>query len=228
MKTPALYIIHGWTYSIEPWASTVQDLRDRGLKVVQLQVPGLTAPSQKTFTITDYARWADQHIPDGAIALGHSNGGRILLNLLARNPRKLSGLILLDSAGVYEPSRRRDLLRTISRLASPLKRFKPLRRVYHRLIGASDYSAAPANMQRTLTNMLDSDRHLDLSSVTLPTRIIWGEQDTTTPLRQGLALHRRLVNSQFRSYPDWNHAPYINHPTEVAAAIAAAYEELTP
>lgn len=221
-----LYLIHGWTYTIEPWAKTVTALETKGIKVVQLRVPGLTEPSRKVFTIDDYIKWADQQIPDGAIALGHSNGGRILLNLLSRNPSKLSGLILLDSAGIYSPSRRRDALRSISKLASPLKKIKPLRKIYHKLVGASDYSAAPENMKQTLANMLESDKHLELSKITLPTRIIWGEADTTTPVAQGIELHQKLPNSQFTSYPDWNHAPYINHPEETAAAIAQAFQEL--
>jgi pimeloyl-ACP methyl ester carboxylesterase len=227
VENTTLYIIHGWTYSIAPWAGTVAALQQSGLKVVQLQVPGLTAPSRKVFTIDDYVKWADQAIPDGAIALGHSNGGRILLNLLSRNPRKLAGLILLDSAGIYTPSKQRDALRFVSKLAAPLKKITPLRKIYHKLIGAADYSAAPENMKQTLAHMLASDQHLDLTPVTLPVQIIWGENDTTTPQSQGLELHRRLVNSVFTSYPDWNHAPYINHPDETAAAIYKAYQELT-
>ena len=222
-----LYVIHGWTYSIEPWAKTVAELERNGIKVVQLKVPGLTEPSRKVFSMDDYVKWADEQIPDGALALGHSNGGRILLNFLARNPRKLSGLILLDSAGIYSQNRKRDILRSISKLAGPLTRIKPLRKVYHKLIGASDYGQAPENMKKTLTNMLESDKVLDFSHITLPTQIIWGEADTTTPLSMGVELHQKLANSQFTSYPDWNHAPYINHPEETAAAIQRAVEELT-
>ena len=99
-----LYIIHGWTYTVEPWKKTIELLREKGLSVKMLRVPGLTEESKKEFTIADYVKWADSEIPDGAIALGHSNGGRILLNLCAEKPEKLKYLILLDAAGVYEPS----------------------------------------------------------------------------------------------------------------------------
>ena len=75
-----LYIIHGWTYTVEPWKKTIELLREKGLSVKMLRVPGLTEESKKEFTIADYVKWADSEIPDGAIALGHSNGGRICLN----------------------------------------------------------------------------------------------------------------------------------------------------
>ena len=81
-----LYIIHGWTYTVEPWARTLKIMEANGVKVKMLHVPGLTEPSKKVFEIEDYIKWADQNIPDGAIALGHSNGGRILLNLCSNKP----------------------------------------------------------------------------------------------------------------------------------------------
>lgn len=105
-----LYIIHGWTYTIEPWRTTVGILREAGINVKMLLVPGLTKPSKSKFEIIDYVEWADRQIPDGAIALGHSNGGRILLNLCAQKPDKLKYLILLDSAGLYEPSIRKQII----------------------------------------------------------------------------------------------------------------------
>ena len=88
-----LYIIHGWTYTVEPWKSTLKILKDNGINVKMLNVPGLTEPSNKVYTIEDYVKWADREIPDGAIALGHSNGGRILLNLCAKKPTKLKYLL---------------------------------------------------------------------------------------------------------------------------------------
>ena len=84
-----LYIIHGWTYTVEPWKNTLAMLRDNGISVKMLHVPGLTERSDKVYTIDDYVKWANENIPDGAVALGHSNGGRILLNLCADNPEKL-------------------------------------------------------------------------------------------------------------------------------------------
>ena len=84
MKKTTLYIIHGWTYTVSPWEKTIADLEKKGLKIEMLHVPGLTSPSKKVWTIEEYVKWADRHIPDGSVALGHSNGGRILLNLCSK------------------------------------------------------------------------------------------------------------------------------------------------
>ena len=217
-----LYIIHGWAYSVEPWEKTLEILKKNKVDVKMLNVPGLTTPSKRVWTIDEYVNWADESIPDGSVALGHSNGGRILLNLCSENPKKLSRLILLDSAGVYEKSRKRDLLRVVSKLGAPLKKIPLLSKVFHKLIGASDYEHAPENMKKTLSNMLDSDKHLNLSKVTTETKILWGENDTVTPLRQARTLKERLSNASLKTFENWTHAPYISDPEGLADAILEA------
>ncbi|MBQ9403252.1 alpha/beta fold hydrolase [Candidatus Saccharibacteria bacterium] len=223
MKT--LYVIHGWTYTVEPWTKTIEILKNHGIEIKMLNVPGLTSPSGKVWKISDYVKWADENIPDGAVALGHSNGGRILLNLLSKKPEKLKHVILLDSAGVYEESKKRDIARKVSKLMAPLKRIKPLRKVYHKVLGASDYDRAPENMKRTLVNMLESDKKLDMTSVSTPATILWGKMDNVTPPRQAATMHRRLKNSEIKYFDNWTHAPYICDPEGLAKAIYVTMEK---
>ena len=214
-----LYIIHGWTYTVEPWATTLSLLDKAGIKVKMLHVPGLTSPSRKVYTIEDYTKWTDSEIPDGAVALGHSNGGRILLNLCAKKPGKLSRLVLLDSAGIYEMTFRKRMVRMLAKVGRPLKRVPLVGKIFHRLTGTTDYAKAPENMKRTLENMLSSDKDLDLTRVTTPTIILWGEKDTGTPPRQAEKMRELLPNAKLKLYKDWTHAPYIADPEGLAKAI---------
>ena len=215
-----LYIIHGWTYTVEPWRHTLGIMRENGLSVKMLRVPGLTEPSQKVFTIEDYVKWADHEIPDGAIALGHSNGGRILLNLCAKKPEKLKYLILLDSAGVYEPSAKKRIVEKVAKIGKPLKKIPVVDKVFHKITGSTDYSRAPENMKKTLANMLESDKTLDFARVETPTFILWGKKDTTTPPRQATAMYEKLPHAELKFYAKWTHAPYISNPEELARAIS--------
>ena len=108
-----LYVIHGWTYTVSPWDKTIALLKEQGITIKMLHVPGLTEPSKKVWTIEEYAKWADQNIPDGAVALGHSNGGRILF----KGP--FQGLLAAQEVEVYpqgSPSRNwRQRLRECAR-----------------------------------------------------------------------------------------------------------------
>lgn len=221
-----LYIIHGWTYTVEPWKNTLAMLMQNGLNVKMLHVPGLTEPSKKEFTIDDYVKWADREIPDGAIALGHSNGGRILLNLCAKNPEKLKYLILLDAAGVYEPSAKKRFVEWMAKIGKPLKKIPVVDKAFHKITGSTDYSRAPENMKVTLANMLESDKNLDFTKVTTNTFILWGKKDTTTPPRQATVMYEKLPNAELKFYAKWTHAPYISNPEELARAIMTLVKKI--
>lgn len=194
-------------------------LRENGLSVKMLHVPGLTEQSEKEFTIEDYVKWADKEIPDGAIALGHSNGGRILLNLCAKKPEKLKYLILLDAAGIYEPSAKKKFIEKMAKIGKPLKKVPILDKAFHKITGSTDYSRAPENMKVTLANMLNSDKELDFSKVTTKTFILWGKKDTTTPPRQATLMYEKLPNAELKFYANWTHAPYISDPEGLARAL---------
>lgn len=214
-----LYIIHGWTYTVKPWDETLALLKKAGINVKMLHVPGLTEKSDKEYSIEDYVEWADSEIPDGAIALGHSNGGRILLNLCAKNPEKLKYLILLDSAGIYENTLKKKIVRGIAKIGKPLKRLPVVDKIFHRVTGSTDYSNAPNNMKATLANVLDSDRYLDITKVETPTLILWGKKDTVTPPKHATMIYERLPKAELKFYPEWTHAPYIADPEGLARAL---------
>ncbi len=221
-----LYIIHGWTYTVEPWKNTLAMLRDNGLSVKMLRVPGLTEPSDKVYTIEDYMDWADAEIPNGAVALGHSNGGRILLNLCASKPEKLKHLILLDAAGVYEPSAKKVFVEKMAKIGKPLKKVPIIDKAFHKITGSTDYSRAPENMKVTLANMLASDKELDFSKVETPTFILWGKKDTTTPPRQATVMYEKLPHAELKFYANWTHAPYISDPEGLARALTTLVKRI--
>lgn len=221
-----LYIIHGWTYTVEPWRKTLTILRDNGISVKMLHVPGLTEESKKVFTIDDYVKWADKNIPDGAVALGHSNGGRILLNLCAKKPEKLKYLILLDAAGVYEPSTKKKIVEKLAKIGKPLKNIPLVDKIFHKITGSTDYSKAPENMKQTLTNMLESDRNLDFGKVETKTFILWGKKDTVTPPKQATTMYEKLPNAELKFYANWTHAPYISNPNELAKILTTLVQRI--
>ena len=220
-----VYIIHGWTYTIEPWTAVASILRSKGVVVHQLHVPGLTTDSTAVWDIKHYVMWLNKQLRgvERPIVLGHSNGGRIALNYLKQHPDSFEKLILLNSAGINVDNQKISLKRRIFRIGSkllkPLKYIPLVRKIVYRLIGGSDYERAPENMKKTLHNMLESDKHLKLSNINTPTSVLWGREDNTTPLAQGRKIAHELPNATMREFDGWAHAPYITHPNELAKAI---------
>ena len=117
-------------------------------------------------------------------------------------------------------SAKKTIVKIIAKIGKPLRKIKFIDKAFHRITGSTDYGKAPENMKRTLENMLESDKSLDISKVSTPVSILWGQKDTITPPRQANKMNERLPNSNLKFFPDWTHAPYISHPEELADAIA--------
>lgn len=217
-----IYIIHGWTYSLDKWRETEDLLKKNGFDPIFLKVPGLTDKSPKVWTIDMYTSWLDAELNKDAepvILLGHSNGGRIALNYVVSNPDKVKQLVLIDSAGVYHNNFsirvKRKVFKIVSKLGKPLKEVPILRKVIYKLARESDYRDAPLNMRRTMANMIESDKQLDVTKVTASTLIIWGQQDTTTPISDAKTLNSSIKNSTLHIIDGARHVPYYTHSQEL-------------
>jgi len=223
-----IFIIHGWTYRLDKWQAFVELLEQAGHEPVLLRVPGLTAPSDQVWTIDSYVDWLRQQIghETAPVVIGHSNGGRISLAYCNKYPDHLGRLFLIDSAGVPQrsllPKIKLATLRLLSKIGKPLAAIPPLRRLFYKVIGAHDYNDAPPNMKQTMSNMLAADKQLDPAAVTVPTVIIWGRDDSVTPLSNGQVLHQQIKGSELHIIDEARHAPMATAPAAVAKIVLDA------
>ncbi|MDB5163474.1 MAG: hypothetical protein JWS12_91 [Candidatus Saccharibacteria bacterium] len=225
--TQKLFIIHGWTYNLEKWTVITDLLTKEGFRPVQLKVPGLASRSKKVWDIDSYMAWLDQQLEgeEHPIVIGHSNGGRIALAYAQKYPERLAQLILIDSAGIpndhYLTAKLKlKTLRGVSKLGQPVKRVPGVRRVFYKIIGARDYEQAPPNMKKTMANMLAADKTIHLRSIKTPVTLVWGRNDSTTPLRDGRLMRRKIRGAKLFVVEGARHAPMATHPQKVAQIIA--------
>lgn len=221
-----LYIVHGWAYSIDKWSIVLQLLKENDITPHMLLVPGLTKKSNQSWTIEQYCNWLDGELAgiNNPVVLGHSNGGRIAMNYDITHPGRLKYLILLDSAGIRNSSKiiavKLFVLKILAKLLKPAKKIPGFSRVVHRAIGAVDYHDSPDNMKQTLRNMIDSDKKLNLSKVSVNTSLIWGENDSQTPLKDANTILKSIQHPEgLTVIKDARHAPYDTHPKELVSEI---------
>ncbi|WP_341863385.1 alpha/beta hydrolase [Gymnodinialimonas sp. 57CJ19] len=95
-----------------------------------------------------------------------------------------------------------------------------------RLEGATEALAAWLPTLLIAPTDLPSSASAAYGNITLPTAIIWGAEDTTTPLPQGENLHRLIPNSTLTVIPDVGHIPMIEDPQAFDAALLSALATL--
>lgn len=224
MTMGKLFILHGWTYQISTWDALRAELKTHGIEHEFLLMPGLTDGTNPIWTLDEYVAWLKSKVGEEKVALyGHSAGGRLSLAFALKYPTQVDRLILEDSAGI--PPRglkrlKREFFKKLSYLTSPVMGSEKIRRAAYTLIRENDYGRATPEMRKTLANLVSVDLTPSLSRITCPTLIIWGADDKTTPLKDGLLMHEKIRGSRLHVIPDARHSPHITHPKLLAELIA--------
>lgn len=226
MGTLKIFILHGWTYSTEKWTPFLDLLRKDGLDAQLLKIPGLTEELSEVWNIDNYVEWLKKKVDNEkskVILIGHSNGGRISLAFTVKYLEKVSNLILIDSAGIYHnelPIRMKRLVfKTLAKIGRKFTTSETLRKALYKISRERDYVDAPLFVKETMQNLITYDFSNELSLVTTPTLIIWGEKDKITPLSDGKLIHQKIKNSNLHIIPQAKHLPQFSHTQEVIQLI---------
>jgi pimeloyl-ACP methyl ester carboxylesterase len=211
---------HGWGQThanLLPIANSLQNFANHWL----LDFPGFGAstPPNSTWSSLDYANatanWIANHIPTTAtkIWVGHSFGGRVGINLAAKYPNLISGLFLIAASGIPKP---RNLTQTII-ISTKIKTFKLLK-ILNKLLnndkysdwlktkfGSPDYRNANTNMRSILIKAVNENLSTVATQIICPTELLYGENDTETPITIGQNFNQLINNSKLHVLPQEDH-----------------------
>jgi pimeloyl-ACP methyl ester carboxylesterase len=225
---PPAIVLHGWGASIETVASIVEALRPVAT-VYALDLPGFgrSDPPSSPWGVEDYgrllSRFLDAFEIEPPVALvGHSNGGRVAIALAAGEPERVSRVILIDSAGI-RPKRGLTYYRKVAlakvgkhaarRLGAPGRRLREL------LVGraaSADYAATGPEMRSTFVKLVNADLRELLPKIAAPTLLIWGAEDTATPLADGQLMERLIPDAGLVVFEGAGHYSYLEQPERFA------------
>ena len=223
-----LLVLHGWGDDSRSWQVFAKQL-SRSYEVVLVDLPGFggSEAPKSAWGLTEYATFVADFAAKAGLKpyaiLGHSNGGAIALRAAAQRLLLPDKLILLASAGIRESSNRKTALRLLAKAgklaAAPLpsRMRQKLRRSLYRAAG-SDMLLAE-HMQETFKRVVGEDVRADASSVTIPTLLVYGEDDTATPVRYGQLLADCIKGSRLERVPGAGHFLQVDKPELVGQLI---------
>lgn len=220
-----IYILHGWTYTLENWQPIVDNLRARDYKVTLLKVPGLTTELEKPWNLNDYVDWLNQELKgkNQVYLIGHSNGGRIAIAFTAKYPQKVEKLILIDSAGItvktFRANMKKKIFKFIAKTGKKVSSSPIARKWLYKIAREKDYEKANPIMRETMSNLITVDIEPLLTKITVPTLIIWGELDKSTPLKDGKLMSCQIKDSKFEIIKESGHSPHVTHRAELVKLL---------
>lgn len=196
-------LLHGWGCDSSHWQAVIDGLKGE-YRVIAPDIPGFGQSEEppETWTSLDFSRFFEHFIANldltMPVVVGHSHGGRIGILLAARGFAQK--LILADSAGI-KPRRDAAYYAKVGsfKLAKKALSLPGLRRkkeellAKHRVkVGSADYNAATPAMRRILSAVVNEDLRSYLAKIRVPTLLLWGSEDTATPLSDGKTMEAIL------------------------------------
>lgn len=213
-------LLHGWGCDLNIFADIHAQL-EKDFTVYTLDLPGFGKSSepQTVWGIEDYTQHLEQFIQEKSISspilIGHSFGGRMSILYASRNA--VEKVILVGSAGI-KPSRSMDYYAKVYSFKAAKKvlpwlvgkqKAGELIDDYRKQAGSSDYNSASPTMRAILSQVVNEDLQSVMPRIKASTLLIWGEQDTATPLADGKKMESLIPDAGLVTFQNCGHYCFL-------------------
>ena len=227
-----ILLLHGWGSSFDVYKGIIGALKNK-CRLTALNFPGCgnSGTMENPWNLDDYCDYIIEFINktglDNPILIGHSHGGRVILKLVAGGRLNPPKIVLLDSAGLIPKKSFKQKFRA--------KSFKVIKRVLtlpiiknfsgnlldkaRRHYGSADYNAAPEVLRKTMVSLVNTDLRDILPAIKCPTLLIWGENDTATPLSDAKIIESLIPDSGLCVIKGTGHYSFCERPFEAHAIL---------
>lgn len=227
-----LILMHGWGCNhttVRSIASTAAQTHT----VYNIDFPGFGDSQEPTdvWGVERYTRLVEELVAqeglDSPVLIGHSFGGRVAILYSSRN--KVDKVVLVDAAGIKPKRSLKYYFKVYTFKAG--KRFweillgkeKAQKRIDQMRAkrGSSDYAGASPMMRRILSKVVNEDLTDRLQMISAPTLLIWGENDTATPIADAKKMLRLIPDAGLVSFPGCGHYSFLDNPIQFRAVLSS-------
>ncbi|MBI5456491.1 alpha/beta hydrolase [Candidatus Kaiserbacteria bacterium] len=226
---PVVLMLHGWKDSLRTFDALIPYLAKH--RIVRLDLPGFGGSEmpRNTWNIAAYVDFVRSFVEKMNLQVdtivGHSFGGRIAIRGVGSRILKPKRMVLIAAAGLAKRrTLRNQLLGAMAKIGRFVTMVPPfslwrnqLRQALYESIG-SDYFTAGA-LKDTFVSVVAENLSEFASKITVPTLIVWGKNDTTTPLEQAIRIKELVHGSTLRVVDTAGHFVHREMSGEVAKSI---------
>ena len=225
-------LLHGWGSSFDVYKGVISALSDR-CRLVAVNFPGCgnSETMKEPWTLQDYCDFVTEFTEkvnlNNPILIGHSHGGRVILKLAASGILNPPKIVLLDSAGLIPKKTFRQKARAKSFKIIKLTLTLPIIKNFSGNLlekarnhyGSADYNAAPPVLRQTLVSLVNTDLRDIIGNISCPTLLIWGENDTATPLQDAKTMEKLIPDCGLCVIKGTGHYSFCESPYEANAIL---------
>lgn len=202
-----IIFLHGWLTDLESMRPLTTNLVKK-FKVYLVDVVGFGKSDlpEEPLNSQDFAEFLKEFMEklkiENPVLIGHSNGGRIIINAVGKKLVKAKKIVLIDSAGIkphhttsyYIKVGVYKIGKLFLNLLPNTKGVKEFKERLRNNVGSSDYKASPTVLKETMKIILREDVKDILPNINVPTLLIWGSLDTATPISDAKTMEKLIPN----------------------------------
>jgi pimeloyl-ACP methyl ester carboxylesterase len=225
-----ILLLHGWQDNLHTF-DALMPLLSTTNRVIRLDCPGFGQSEipERAWDLDNYVKLVENFIQklhlQVDVLIGHSFGGRIAIKGAADKNLQPNKIVLVNSAGIAKNKiLRNSVLKIGAKIIGWITYIPPFvfwrekwRKKMYESIG-SDYLNAGA-MQETFLKIISEDLSASAKKINIPTLLIWGADDTETPLSDGKLFSQLIPNSKLEIINGAGHFVHQKKPEAVAKLI---------
>jgi len=225
-----LLFLHGWKSNLDSFDKIVSLLLPH-YRVIRLDLPGFgkTDIPKETWDLDKYISFVVDFIQKLNIKvdviIGHSFGGRIIIKGESKKVFKVEKIVLIGSAGIAKRKTFRNyFFKVLTKTGKFITAVPPLslireslRKKIYSFTGNDYINAGP--LKDTFLKIINEDLTHYATKITTPSILIWGINDTETPVTDGRKLSTLIKNSSFHIVENSGHFVHVQKTEEIIELI---------
>lgn len=227
-------IMHGWGCNVDTVAS-IENIFKGKMRVINVDLPGHGKSTEppSVWGVEDFTALIEKLIECLGLVrpslVGHSFGGRISILLSSRGD--VEKVLLVDAAGI-KPKRSLNYYRKVYT-------FKAMKRLLTLVLGkkkgmeaiermrankgSADYRNSTPKMRAVMSKCVNEDLKHVMPSIKAPVLLVWGEDDTATPLSDAQTMKRLIPDAGLVSFPGCGHYSFLDNPFGFKAVVSSFF-----
>ena len=215
-------LLHGWGADIAAMMPIANEVARLGKMAVCVDFPGFGKSDlpPAAWGVREYAATTKALIDKlgirGCDLVCHSFGGRVTIMLAAEDETLFKRLVLVDAAGIRPKRTIKYYIKTYSyKLAKRLARIKLVNKAFRldakiKSAGSDEYKSLSGVMRETFVKVVNLDLTDKLDKIKNETLLIWGENDTATPLYMGRLMEKKIERAGLAVIENAGHFSYAD------------------
>lgn len=231
---PAILLMHGWGCD-HTTVRSVAAVLEQKMRVINVDLPGHGKSDEPPtiWGVEEFTQLMEKFISakklDNISLAGHSFGGRISLLFASRN--NVDKVLLIDAAGI-KPRRSLNYYRKVysykivkNLLLFFLGKNKGTKAVekWRKGKGSADYQNSSPLMKGVMSKCVNEDLKSVMPDIKAPTLLVWGENDTATPISDAKTMERLIPDAGLVAFPGCGHYSFLDNPGGFKAVVKSFF-----